>query len=216
MKLYSGPLSMFGMKAAIACYEKGLDFELEMVPFDSDDRYQPKHPEILRINPKAQVPVLIDGSLELYDSTQIFEYLEDVCPEPPLWPAKVAARAQARQLELMTDEVYFPQVVRLMYVQADLQGKEARDARAACSDFHLRMEHQLADKHYLVGEISFADIAFFMASLFGERMSAILDKGTPGLQEWRSRMCQRLAVKSGVAPLIAHLHAAGRPVPDFL
>ena len=56
MKLYSGPLSMFGMKAAIACYEKGLDFELEMVPFNRDDRYDPKHPEILRINPKGQVP----------------------------------------------------------------------------------------------------------------------------------------------------------------
>ena len=61
MKLYSGPLSLFGMKAAIACYEKGLDFDLEMVPFNADDRYLPRHPEVLSINPKAQVPVLIDG-----------------------------------------------------------------------------------------------------------------------------------------------------------
>ena len=40
-KLYSGPLSMFGAKVQIALLEKGLDFELTMVPFDRDDRYEP-------------------------------------------------------------------------------------------------------------------------------------------------------------------------------
>jgi hypothetical protein len=34
MKLYSGPLSMFGAKVEIALREKGAEFELEMVPFD--------------------------------------------------------------------------------------------------------------------------------------------------------------------------------------
>jgi glutathione S-transferase len=33
MKLYSGPLSMFRAKAEIALGEKGIAFELEMVPF---------------------------------------------------------------------------------------------------------------------------------------------------------------------------------------
>ena len=46
MKLYSGPLSMFGTKAEIAAREKGLDFELVMVPFDMQRLYQPKHPEV--------------------------------------------------------------------------------------------------------------------------------------------------------------------------
>ena len=34
IRLYSGPLSMFGAKAEIAAHEKGLDFELVMVPFE--------------------------------------------------------------------------------------------------------------------------------------------------------------------------------------
>src|SRR5215471_14640714 len=114
MKLYSGPLSMFGAKAEIAAHEKELDFELVMVPFDIKALYQPKHPEVLRINPKRQVPVLIDGDLELFDSTQIFEYLEDAKPEPALWPAEARARAKARQLELRSDEVYFPHIIKLM------------------------------------------------------------------------------------------------------
>ena len=73
--LYSGPLSMFGAKVQIAALEKGLDFELVMVPFEMKRLYQPRHPEVARINPKQQVPVLVHGELEIFDSTQIFEYL---------------------------------------------------------------------------------------------------------------------------------------------
>ena len=78
MKLFTGPLSMFGAKAQIAALEKKLAFELIMVPFDRNDAYEPKHPDVARINPKRQVPVLIHGDVELFDSTQIFEYLEDL------------------------------------------------------------------------------------------------------------------------------------------
>jgi glutathione S-transferase len=82
MRLFSGPLSMFGAKVQIALHEKNIDFELVMVPFTMKEGYAPKHPEVLRINPKRQVPVLIDGGLEIFDSTQIFEYLEDITPHP--------------------------------------------------------------------------------------------------------------------------------------
>ena len=107
MKLYSGPLSMFGAKAEIALREKGVDFDLEMVPYDREHGYQPKHPEVLRVNPKRQVPVLLDGEVEIFDSTQIFEYLEDNWPNPPLWPLSPAER-WARNLELCSDEIFFP------------------------------------------------------------------------------------------------------------
>ena len=101
MKFYSGPLSMFGAKAEIALREKGIPFELEMVPFEMKTLYEPKHPEVVRINPKRQVPVLIDGDLELFDSTQIFEYLETLKRDPALWPAEPRARARARFYEEM-------------------------------------------------------------------------------------------------------------------
>lgn len=109
---------MFGAKAEIALREKGQKFELVMVRFVKGDRYEPKHPEVLRINPKAQVPVLIHassdgGDVELFDSTQIFEHLEDAFPDPPLWPKDVEARASARQLELKSDEIVFMNIAKL-------------------------------------------------------------------------------------------------------
>src|SRR4051794_10359922 len=140
MTLYSGPLSMFGAKAEIATREKGIDFELVMVPFEMATLYQPKHPEVLRINPRRQVPVLVDdgpgGNLEIFDSTQIFEYLETIVPEPALWPAEPKARARARLLEHKSDEVYFPPIVRLMGLQSTPDDPAAVEARAAADAFY--------------------------------------------------------------------------------
>jgi glutathione S-transferase len=216
MKLYSGPLSMFGAKAEIALREKGIDFELIMVPFNMKTLYDPKHPEVLRVNPKRQVPVLIDGDVEIFDSTQIFEYLEDRWPEPALWPPAAPARARARLLELESDEVYFPPIIRLMSLQSILQDPAAVAARDAARAFYVRMEHQLGSREFLAGPLSYADIAFYMAQLFGARMSVPMDTDTPRLLAWRERMTARPAVASVVGPMAKFLQGEGRPVPDFL
>jgi len=216
MKLYSGPLSMFGAKAEIAAREKGLDFELVMVPFDMTTLYQPKHPEVLRINPKRQVPVLIDGDLEIFDSTQLFEYFESIKPEPPLWPAEPKARARARLLEHKSDEVYFPPIIRLMGLQATLQDPAAVEARTAAAAYYDEMERQIAGKEWLAGTYSYADIAFYMAQLFGERMGAPMTEAHPRLQEWRERLSARPSVRRVAGAMGRYLLSQGRKLPEFL
>jgi len=216
MRLFSGPLSMFGAKAQIAALEKGLDFEFLMVPFDMQRLYEPKHPDVLRINPKRQVPVLIHGDLEIFDSTQLFEYFEDLEPSPALWPTGPAARARARLIELRSDEVYFPHIIRLMGLQETPQDPAAIAARSAAADFYAEMEMVLANRMFLAGAYSFADIAFYMAQLFGERMGAPLTDTSPGLRRWRHRMTARPAVRQVVGPMVAFLTSHGRPIPDFL
>jgi glutathione S-transferase len=214
--LYSGPLSMFGAKAQIAAAEKGLDFELVMVAYESQRGYDPKHPEVLRINPKRQVPVLVHGALEIFDSTQIFEYLEDLVPQPALWPGSAQDKARARLLEHQSDEVYFPHVIKLMGLQQELQGEAARAAIAACDAYCAKMDALLEGREWLAGGYSFADIAFFMASLFGERQGAVLTESTPRLLDWRARMMARPAVAPVVHAMARWLAAAGRPVPAFM
>ena len=216
MRLFSGPLSMFGAKVQIAALEKGLDFELVMVPFEMKRLYDPKHPEVARINPKRQVPVLIHGELEIFDSTQIFEYLEDLKPEPALWPTGTTAKAQARLLEHKSDEVFFPHVIRLMGLQATPQDPAAIAARAGASDYYLEMERVLGDREFLAGTYSFADIAFYMAQLFGDRMGAGMTGATPRLLQWRDRITSRPPVRQVVGPMVAFLVSQGRPIPDFL
>lgn len=216
MRLFSGALSMFGAKAQIAALEKGFQFELVMVPFGMARLYDPKHPEVLRANPKRQVPILIHGDLEIFDSTQIFEYFEDLKPEPALWPAKPAQRARARLLELISDEVFFPHVIRLMGLQGTPDDPAAVVARSGASRHYQEMEDLLSDREFLGGPYSYADIAFYMAQLFGERMGAAMGGDTPKLLRWRDRMTARPAVRQVVGPMTAFLQSQRRPVPGFL
>jgi glutathione S-transferase len=214
LRLFSGPLSMFGAKAQIAMLEKGLEFDLVMVPFKTG--YEPKHPEVLRINPKRQVPVLIHGDLEIFDSTQIFEYLEDLKPDPALWPRDIKARARARQLELKADEIYFPHVIRLMGLQHDLAGADAVAAKAGAAAFCREIEGHLAERQYLAGDFGYADIALYMAQLFGERMGALLDESTPKLLAWRARLTARPSVGAVVRQIVSFLALNGRDIPAFV
>jgi glutathione S-transferase len=216
LRLYSGPLSMFGAKAEIAAREKGLDFELVMVPFEMQRLYEPKHPEILRINPKRQVPVLIHGDIEIFDSTQIFEYFEEIAPAPRLWPAGVAARTRARLLELKSDEVYFPHIIRLMGLQASRDDPAAVAAREAGARFYEAMETQLGGNEYLAGPFTYADIAFYMASFFGDRMGVPMTPATPNLISWRARMTARPAVRAVIGAMAKYLVSVDRRVPDYV
>lgn len=221
LRLYTAPLSMFGAKADIALREKGLDFELIMVPFVKGDRYEPKHPDVVRINPKRQVPVLVHagpegGDVELFDSTQIFEYLEDAFPQPPLWPNGAAARARARLLELKADEIVFMNIARLFGLEEKPDDPVAVDARAKAASHYADMEAELDGRDYLAGAFTYADIGLFMAQFYGERKGALLTDATPGLLAWRSRVLERPAVRTVIGRMGAWLASEGREVPGYL
>jgi glutathione S-transferase len=187
-----------------------------MVPFEMKTLYQPKHPEVLRINPKRQVPVLVDGDLEIFDSTQIFEYFETLRPEPALWPAEPRARARARLLEHKSDEIYFPAIIRLMGLQDRPDDPAAAEARAASRAYYDAMERTLGGRDWLAGAYSYADIAFYMAQLFGARMGAPMDERQPLLLAWRDRMSARPAVGKVAGAMGRYLLSQGRTLPPFL
>jgi glutathione S-transferase len=207
---------MFGAKVQIAAIEKGIAVDLVMVPFTQAEGYSPKDPEVVRINPKKQVPVLVHGELELFDSTQILEYLEDLRPEPALWPAGIADRARARQMEHRSDEVYFPHVIKLMGLQDKLDDAQAVAALRGAQDFYRYLEPLLAGRDYVAGAFSNADIALYMAMIFGERMGARLTPATPRLLAWRDRMSARASVREVVVPMAKYLLSDGRPLPAFM
>jgi glutathione S-transferase len=216
LTLYSGPLSMFGAKAEIALREKRIPFELVMVPFDKQDRYEPRHLEVLRINPKRQVPVLVHDGLELFDSTLIFEYLEDAFPEPALWPKDPRARAEARLVELNADDVVFMNIARLFGLEDTPDDPRAVDARAKAREHYAEMEARLAGRDYLAGPYGYADIAFFMAQFYGERKGALMSEATPRLLAWRARVLARPAIRTVIGRMGAWLASEGRPVPDYI
>lgn len=54
--------------------------------------------QIARHSPSARVPVLRRGSLTIWDSFAICEYLAEIAPEASLWPDDANARAVARSV----------------------------------------------------------------------------------------------------------------------
>lgn len=207
---------MFGAKAEIALREKGVAFELVMVPFAKGDRYEPRHPQVSRINPKRQVPVLVHGSLELFDSTLIFEYLEDAFPDPPLWPREVTGRAQARLLELKCDEIVFMNIARLFGLEDRPDGPVAVDARARARQHYVEMDGLLENRDFLAGAFGYADVALFMAQFYGERKGATMTEATPRLLAWRKRVLARPAVRKVIGQMGAWLKSEGRDSPAYI
>lgn len=199
MKLYSGPLSLFGRKVEIALAEKGLAFERVVVPFNQMVGYSPKHPEVLAANPKGQVPVLIDGELTIYDSTLILDYLDEAYPQPPLYPATPVERARCRQHELFADEVLFGALRQLFHRNGErlpraeleqLEG-EARAAEALLARYFTDIEMALGPKSYLCGAFSVADIGMFLMMHYVRRLDGPSFAALPALAAWYERVAVR-------------------------
>ena len=98
--LYEHVLSPYAQKVKIALREKGVAFE---VAISQDVGPGGAAGGFVKVNPRAEVPALIDGDVSVFDSTIILEYLEDRWPSPPLLPASPADRARVRMIEEVMD-----------------------------------------------------------------------------------------------------------------
>ena len=204
MKLYSGPLSLFSSKVRIALDEKRLPYERIDVAFSREKGYEPKLPEVLALNPKAQVPILIDGALAIYDSTIILEYLEDRYPEPRLYPKDPAERARCRQAEAASDEILFPHVWALIQEifykpEAERDAEKIRAARASIAVIQRELDGKLAEREYLCGDFTVADIAYFVTNLIGTSLGAAPDPALVNLAAWLARVGARPSVRTELA-----------------
>src|SRR5262245_66614601 len=96
--LYEHPLSPYAQKVKIALVEKGSSFESRL-----PDLLGGNLAEFAPLNPRLEVPTLVDGDVAVFDSTVILEYLEDRWPTPALLPTGAAERARVRLLEEICD-----------------------------------------------------------------------------------------------------------------
>ena len=100
MKLYIGNknYSSWSMRPWVMLKNAGIVFEEIKLRFDSFDKGSQFRAAIEKISPVGKVPVLIDGSLTVWDTLAIAEYAAETFPEKQLWPADKAQRARARSI----------------------------------------------------------------------------------------------------------------------
>lgn len=97
MKLFTNWFSPFARKVALTLDYKGLAYGAV------DGLAVAGHDELLAVNSRGEVPVLLDNDVIVTQSSQIVAYLEDAYPERPVYPTDAGARATARKLEHMFD-----------------------------------------------------------------------------------------------------------------
>ena len=231
MKLYSGPLSLFTAKVRIALAEKQLAYERIEVGWSLAQRYEPHHPDVVALNPKRQVPVLVDGDVVVYDSTVILEYLEDRYPDPPLHPRDAIARARCRQLEAAADEIWFPaiwdliesvfyaavdgrrdpQVARSEPKASEGHRDRAERAREALAHRYDALDKELAGREFLCGAFSVADIGTFIMVNAASTLGAPPGDSHARVREWQARALARPAVQRESASMGAYAAKALTP-----
>nr|WP_314565395.1 glutathione transferase [uncultured Pseudomonas sp.] len=91
--LYASP---YAMSVFVTLKEKGLAFDTLTLDLDAA---QNQTADFARLSLTQRVPTLVEGDFALSESSAITEYLEQVYPETPVYPADPKQRARARQVQ---------------------------------------------------------------------------------------------------------------------
>lgn len=157
IRLYRAPFSTNVERVALALAHK--EIAVESVVIDYSDRS-----EVERVSGQGLVPVIDDNGTIVVDSMEIVRYLDERYPDPPLYPAD-----EARRAEMLIFIDWFNQVWKRPpnEIEAELgkadpdHGRIAAlaDEMAAALD---RFEAMLAGRDHLMGKgFSAADCAAF-------------------------------------------------------
>ncbi len=157
LTLYRIPFSTNVERVALALAHKGIP--VEYVDVEDEDRSP-----VVEISGQELVPVLVDGELVLSDSPVILEYLEERHPEPPLYPADEARRAEVRIFVDWFNHVWKrpPNLIAAEEAKPEPDRRRIAELEQRITDALPRFESLLAERDYLFGdELTVADVVAF-------------------------------------------------------
>jgi glutathione S-transferase len=157
IRLYRAPFSTNVERVALALAHKGL--EAESVVIDYSDRSR-----VIEASGQGLVPVIVDDGEVVVDSTEILRHLDRRYPDPPLFPADPARRAEMDVFLDWFNEVWksAPNAIEALAEGSEPGGEEIEVEAQRMRDHLDLFERLLADREYLLGEgPAAADFAAF-------------------------------------------------------
>jgi glutathione S-transferase len=162
LRVYRIPFSTNVERVSLALAHKGV--EVEWIDVDPADRSP-----VERVSGQSLVPVLVDDGRVVFDSTVILRYLEDLQPEPALFPRDEARRAE---LDVFLD--WFNRVWKRPPNEIEAERAKPRPDAATIEELGRELtgsldvfEALLAGRDYLFDEFSAADCAAFPFLKYG-------------------------------------------------
>ncbi len=195
MLLCYSALSPFCRKVRMVMDWKGLAHEL----FDSCDIE--KYPAY---NPRAEIPILVDGPTVVINSADIHGYLDRKFPDSDIYPSDPAKYALVRQWELEADTLVDAIVTDVgIYKWADIPPGPEGLIEAARRDLNAlfdRLETALADQDFVAGALSVADFALYVHISSAQLLQIGTDETRhPLVMAWLQRMVATEEVKQDTA-----------------
>jgi glutathione S-transferase len=165
MKLYILPASPNSRKVLAVIHHLGLKVEIVCLDLASGDTATP---EFLALNPNGMVPVLVDGTFRLWESSAINHYLVETAGGSSLFPRDPQIRADITRWQFW-EQAHFNKAFGTLVFESVIKPKLGMgEASAGLVDFCLQeigrfakvLEAHLRGRSTLVGnDISLADYA---------------------------------------------------------
>jgi glutathione S-transferase len=186
-----------GWKASITLEELGLEYQVHPVHLDKLDQ---KAPWYLKLNPNGRIPTIVDhdnDDFAVFESGAIMIYLAEKTGQ--LMPADVKGRSTVIQWLMFQMGGVGPMMgqanVFFRYAPERIPYAIERYQRECRRLFEV-LDTRLADRKYLAGDYSIADIANF-SWVWGYRWSGVSIDGLDHLSRWLAEIQAREAVKRG-------------------
>ncbi len=190
LTLYDNPFSPFARKVRMVLRFKGLEFE------SIDALALNEHDGLVEVNPRAEVPVLVDGGFTVTDSTDIVYYLEDRFPTPAVLPVEPEFRAKARRWQRVADTLLDAIIhdISIWTWPTHERPDEPPEGLLQAGRGDLRkvvtqLEDSLDAGGFVCGDLSIADFALFPHISALKPLGILLEESThPRLLHWNREM----------------------------
>lgn len=197
MKLVIGNqnYSTWSMRPWLFAAYHGLEIEIEKLSLNN-------LPVIKKRFAHGKVPVLIDGSLEIWDSMAILQYLSETYPDTRGWPQEAHARAVAQSVSAEMHSSFqalrreLPMNCRKYFPDYQLSNTAIEDVKRIQQIWNLCREQYGGGGPWLFGRFGIADSMYAPVVMRFRSMDIKLDRVS---QEYCFTVCECAAVKKWLA-----------------
>ncbi|TWB60514.1 glutathione S-transferase family protein [Nitrospirillum viridazoti] len=207
MELYTLPGSPSARKVLAVIHHLGLTVEVHTLDFMKQETRQPG---FLALNPNGMVPVLVDGSLTLWESCAINQYLVAKAGGSSLFPDDPAVRADITRWQFW-EQAHFNKAWGTLIFESIIKPRNGLGEPAAevmaffqkdLARFAPVLEAHLAGRTYLVGDgVTLAD--YGLVCLEGYRSVTPFDWAPfPNINRYLDHMREQPAWVKAAPPVV--------------